>query len=230
MFTAKTLGLHSILAAAAVAMVAPRAHGQEAEASVSTADLEGGSDDQGGALLLAGKVGGIASFNGLSPFVAGGVELGYAFAPLNRAFGAYLGAEYTAPKREGSLTEDTNPDRVPGGAYDWELRQKQLTLQPTFLFRMSMISEAVVPYIGVGPRIYFLESVVRGSSGGQKFADTTERSTKIGLGLPVGAEISLGPGGILAEFLFQWAPIDHEATGDSNLGAASLFLGYRALL
>lgn len=207
------------------------------EASAAPADVATGSenpdssdnDDSGGAFLAAGKVGGIFSFNGLNPFVTGGVELGYVFSALDRGIGALIAVDYTAPKTDGKVTEDFDPARIPGGAYDWEIRQKILTVQPTFLYRMTFISDSITPYVGVGPRIYFLQSVVRGSAGDQKFADTTEQSTKFGIGGPLGAEFALGPGGIIAEVLLQWAPIDHRATGTTNLGGATLNVGYRAL-
>jgi hypothetical protein len=220
-------------AALAVLGLTSAAHAQEsagADASVSTDDIGKGGDDDSGAFLLAGKIGGIASFNGLKPFVHGGIDLGYVFGGTGRTIGAYLGTEYTAPKSDGSVAEEETPTRVADGKYEWEIRQKELVFQPTFLYRFTWLSEAVVPFAGIGPRIYLLESVVRGSAGGQKFQDTKETSTKFGFGIPLGAEITLGPGGILAELLFQWGPFDHRATGDTSLGGASLFLGYRALL
>ncbi len=188
----------------------------------------GGNDDA--AFLAAGKVGGIASFNGLGPFVHAGVELGWIFGGTGRSIGALLDVSYTAPSTDGKATEDFDPERIPGGKYQWELVQKQLVLQPTFLYRLTSLSESVTPYGGIGPRVYFLESVTRGSAGGQKFADTTEQSTKFGIGVPLGVELALGPGGLLAEIALQWAPLDHTITGDTNLGGATLFLGYRALL
>jgi hypothetical protein len=83
---------------------------------------------------------------------------------------------------------------------------------------------------GIGPRMYFLESVVRGDAGGEPFQDTAERSMKFGFGVPLGAEYELGPGGIFAEFLLQWAPVDHTTTGDTHLGGSSLYLGYRVAI
>jgi hypothetical protein len=210
------------------------AHAQaSASASLSTDELGApgdGNRDESGAFLLAGKVGGIASFNGLGPFAHGGLDLGYVFGGTNRTIGVYLGTEYTAPKTEGTQAEDDTPHRVADGTYDWEIRQKELVFQPTFLYRFTWLTRAVVPFAGIGPRVYLLESVVRGAAGGQTIHDTRETSTKFGFGIPVGAEIPLGPGGILAELLFQWGPFDHRATGDTHLGGASLFLGYRALL
>ena len=57
-----------------------------------------------------------------------------------------------------------------------------------------------------------------------------EQSTKVGLGVPFGAEIKLGPGALIGELLFEYGSLDHTATGDSNTGALSLAIGYRLLL
>jgi hypothetical protein len=119
---------------------------------------------------------------------------------------------------------------VPGGAYDWEILQKELVLSPTFLYRATWLSDSITPYAGLGLRVYLLESIVKGGAGGQGFAETKEQSTKWGFGLPLGAELALGPGALTGELLLQWGPFDHTLTGDTNLGGMSLLLGYRLLL
>lgn len=216
----------------------PSAASSSAEAAVSAA----ASDDAGalsaraaasdsGRLLLAGKFGGIASLNGLSPFPTFGIEAGYVFGGTGGRIAALLAAEYTAPSASGSHTEAFSPERVPGGgSYDWELRQKELVLQPTFMYRLPGLVERVTPYAGVGLRIYLLESVARGDAGGERILDSVERSTKFGAGMPLGAELELGPGGLFTELLVQWGPLKHTTTGDTHLGGASLFVGYRAAL
>ena len=104
-----------------------------------------------------------------------------------------------------------------------------LALTPLAMYRMTFVGR-VVPYIGVGPRIYFLQNTVRSGETGPKILETTEKSTKVGVGVPFGAEIHLGPGGLLAELLFQYGVLDHTATGATNTGALSLHVGYRFLL
>jgi opacity protein-like surface antigen len=200
----------------------------QADMSVSSADIGkgGGGRSDAGAFLAAGKIGGIASFNGLSPFVIGGLELGYVFPGTKRTMGALLDVTYTAPNSDGSASDA----RVPSESYKWELRQKELVFQPTFLYRLTSVSDKITPYAGIGPRIYLLQSVTRGSAGGATFQDSTEKSTKFGFGIPLGAELALGPGGLFAEFLFQWGPLTHKTTGDTSLASGSLFVGYRALL
>ena len=88
----------------------------------------------------------------------------------------------------------------------------------------------LTPYAGIGPRIYLLKSKISGSAGQSPIGETTEQSTKIGFGVPLGVEYELGPGGLLAEVLLQYGGLDHQITGDSNTGALSLSVGYRFLL
>jgi len=103
-------------------------------------------------------------------------------------------------------------------------------LASSFFYRLPSLVTRLTPYAGIGLRIYFLESVVRGTAGGQSFQDTPERSTKLGFGVPLGAEFQIGPGGLFGELYPQWAPLKHATTGNSHLGGMSLFVGYRAAL
>jgi hypothetical protein len=120
--------------------------------------------------------------------------------------------------------------RVPASTYHWKLTQKELVIQPTFLFRLTSICGPVVPYVGLGPRIYMLEGVTEGKADTQQLGETVERSTTVGVGMPLGIEWTMGPGGLLTEILLQWGPLTHTTTGDSNLGSAAMWLGYRGIL
>ena len=179
-----------------------------------------------GGLLAGAKVGALLSFGGLDPNPRVGVELGYVFPWMNRSFALVLDADYAAPKSSGTQTGDA---RVYGGTYDWHLTEKILTLMPVAMFRYTKLGR-VVPYIGVGPRIYLLKSTVRGAVGSVEIPETTEQSTKVGFGVPLGAELKLGPGAVIGELLFEYGSLDHNATGSSNTGALSLAIGYRFLL
>jgi len=178
-----------------------------------------------GGLLAGAKVGGIVPFGGLGPNVTGGVELGYVFPWLHRSFAAAINVDYAAPTTSG-IEQDP---RVEGGTYSWHLTQQQLNLMPVVMYRLTSLGR-ITPFIGIGPRIYFLKSTVRYDDTGPVISETTEQSTKVGVGVPFGIEYQLGPGGLLAEFLFQYGALDHTATGSSNTGGLSLGLGYRLLL
>jgi opacity protein-like surface antigen len=165
-------------------------------------------------------------FDGLSPNARAGVELGYVFPWLNGSFAAALDVDFAAPKHSGSKSGDP---RLPDGTYDWHLTEQELSFMPVVMYRVTSLG-AFTPYIGVGPRFYFLRSTVKGSSGGMAIAETTEQSGKVGFGVPAGAELSLGPGAALAELLFEYGSLDHSATGPSNTGGLNLLLGYRFVL
>jgi hypothetical protein len=210
----------ALFAAAAQALAQEAAEtGGDMGAQASLGDIDRDGDGKSG-FLAAGKFGGIVPFSGMTPFVAGGLELGWIFDP--GVIGVYLDVTYATPKGDGTESDS----RVAGGEYSWELTQKQLVLQPTFQYRFS--GGSITPYIGIGPRIYFTESVSKSSA--PEFELTRERSTEFGVGLPIGLEFAVGPGALFAELLLQWGPLDHTITGDSHFGAVSMFIGYRAVL
>jgi opacity protein-like surface antigen len=180
-----------------------------------------------GAFVAGGKVGGAFSWAGLSPFVVGGIEVGYVLPFLNRSFGILVDLDYTAPSKSGT---DPDPRVMSGGKYNWHLTQQELNLMPVVMWRMTFIKARVTPFIGIGPRFFFLKSTVRSGEGTPMFQETTEQSTKVGFGIPLGVEIALGPGGILVEPLIQYGVLDHTSTGASSTGAVNVSVGYRFLL
>ena len=218
---------------------------EEIDATIEEAadlDIEGGLEDlppedgsgepdNSWGFLLAGKFGGMVPFSDLGVMATGALELGVVFGGTKRRIAALLDVSYTVPTAEGTA-EDARiqAPESENGEYSWELTEKELVLQPTFLFRFTGIAEPFVPYAGIGPRIYLLESDIEGKAGDSTIPENVEQSTGFGFGVPLGCEFELGPGGLLAELLFQWGPLTHDITGSSNLGSASLWLGYRAIL
>lgn len=179
---------------------------------------------EGWGFLGGAKVGGIFSFNGLSPFVTTGIEAGVVFPWLHRSFAIAVDLDYTVPTKTGS---EQDP-RLMSGSYTWHLTEQELNLMPVVMYRATMLGR-VTPYIGVGPRIYFLKSTVRSNTGMPSFQETTEKSMKVGVGVPLGVEVGVGPGAFIGEVLVQYGTLDHTATGPSNTGAASVSVGYRFL-
>jgi hypothetical protein len=180
-----------------------------------------------GAFVAGAKFGGIIPFDGLGANVVGSLEVGYILPFAKGSFGLLVDVGYAVPKTSGSVANDM---RVDGGKYDWHLTQKELTISPTVTYRLTMLGR-VVPYVGVGPRIYLLQSVVRGAVGAQTILETTEQSTKVGLSAPLGVDFRLGPGALLGEFLFEWGPLNHIATGDgTNTMGGTLQIGYRFMI
>lgn len=183
-----------------------------------------GAESDGARLLVGARVGGIVPLAGLSPFVAGGVEVGYVLPIGHRRLAVALAVDYTQPTASG---REMDP-RVAGGSYGWHLTEQELGVMPLLLYRVTGRG-ALVPYLGVGPRLLLARSTVT-SDGAPGFGDTVEESTEIGVGLPIGAELRLGPGRLTGELLLQYGALDHTATGDSHSGASTLALGYRVFL
>ena len=179
------------------------------------------ADERDTGVVAGAKVGGIAPFDGLSPFVSGGVEVGYLIRP---DLAIVLAVDYTQPSKTGT---EMDP-RVTGGTYSWKLTEQELGIMPTFVYRLASM-KGVIPYGGIGPRVLLLESTVGDNGGTPAIMKTTEKSTKIGVGVPLGVELPAGPGSLLGEVLLQYGAIDHTATGTSNTAGVSLSIGYRAM-
>lgn len=174
--------------------------------------------------LVGARVGGIAPLDGLSPFVSFGLEVGAVLPPLHRRLAIVVAADYTQPTATGTAMDP----RVAGGSYTWKLTERELGLMAVIMYRATQVKR-FTPYAGIGPRLLFLESTV-GDNGPPTISATTEVSTKVGVGVPLGAELQLGPGRLTGELLLQYGALDHVATGSSHTGAVSLALGYRLLL
>jgi hypothetical protein len=175
-------------------------------------------------LLAGAKIGGIVPLDGLSPFPHVGVEVGYVLPPVKRQLAIVIGADYTQPTATG---EETDP-RVTGGRYTWKLVEQELGVQATLVFRARAM-KPVAPYAGIGPRVLFTRSKVS-DDGMPTISTTTEQSMRLGVAIPAGVELPLGPGSAIAEVLLQYGTLDHVATGDAHTGAITLAAGYRLTL
>jgi hypothetical protein len=175
-------------------------------------------------VLIGAKLGGIVPLDGLSPFVQGGLEIGRVLPGWQRRLAIFLAVDYTQP----TTSHEEQDPRVMGGTYSWKLTEQELGVMAGVMFRVSGLGK-LVPYGGIGPRLLLARSSVR-DDGGPMISKTTERSTKLGVGIPLGVELVLGPGRAVGELLFQYGTLDHVATGDASSGALTLGVGYRLLL
>ncbi len=218
----------------AAAAPAPETASAGASVSLSTGDAGAGADSSAepepkgkdrGAFVAGGKFGGLMQLSGFGPNITGALEIGYILPFLKRGLGVMVDVGYAAPVVSGT---EQDP-RVQGGSYEWSLVQKQLTVFPFVTYRYTGLGK-IVPYAGVGPRIVMLEGVTYGTVAGKPLLENRERSTKVGVGVPLGAEYLVGPGAAMAEFLFAYNSIDHKSTGSASLTGFTLWLGYRFLL
>lgn len=185
-------------------------------------------------LVLGGKVG-AGLGKPFSDFGATPVfELELGFAPsLGESTGhpleIFLIGQYAQPGLDGSA-EDADP-RLPGSEpFSYEIQQQMFSLALGGLFRFDVDSDLLMPYGGLGGRVYMLNTHAEGEVGGESFGKSDETQTDFGLVLLGGLDIFVGPGALLAELSFGWAALDGFIMRDTNLGALSLAVGYRVVL
>lgn len=152
------------------------------------------------------------------------VEVGYVLPVLRRHLAITLDGAFTAPGAAGTTT-DPRLDASSGGSYSWQLAQREVILGVSLVYRHPI--GRLTPYVGVGPRLFLLDSRATGSASGAAISESSEVSTKLGAGVPIGLGIHLGPGELFAELQLDIAPVDHRITGDTNVGSLSLAAGYR---
>jgi hypothetical protein len=183
-----------------------------------------------GQVLLAVKVGALFAepFSGLGASYLVEIELAYTLPVLKHHLALALNGAFTAPEANGTGT-DPRLDASTGGAWNWHLQQFEGILGLSLIYRHPI--GRFTPYVGIGPRLFLLESRISGSAGGAAISMSTETSTKVGGGLPLGLGIRLGPGDLFAEFALNICNIDHRTTGDASVGVSSLQLaaGYRLI-
>lgn len=186
-----------------------------------------------GAFVLGVRAGGLFA----QPFTEGrlgasflvGVETGYVLPVLRRAFAITADVGYTQPTASGTQMDPRVQSN--GGTYTWSITQQELLVGLTVMYRMTFIARGrVAPYLGIGPRVWFLRTLATGAAGGSTISESQEQSTRVGLSVPLGVDIALGPGALFVEAQLFWAPIDHRITGDSSVGSINAVLGYRLML
>lgn len=179
-----------------------------------------------GVVLVAAKVGALLpyGFSNLGASYLVDVEVGYALPVWKHRLAITLDGAFTAPEASGTTTNDPRLD-ASGGSYDWHLSQRELILGLSVVYRHPI--GRLVPYVGIGPRLFLLDSRIDGTAGGARISQSSEVSTKAGVGVPVGVGFRLGPGDLFGELALDWAPIDHRITGDTNTGSISIAAGYR---
>lgn len=185
-------------------------------------------------LVLGGKVGGGlgAPFSdfGATPVLE--LELGYMLpvgGALDRHIQLFVTGQYVQPTVDGTAS-DPDP-RLPGdGIVRYEVTQQELALSLGALYRFDLGTQLLMPYGGLGGRMYLLNTKVKGSAGGVAYGENEETQTDFGLVLLGGVDIFLGPGALLAELSFGWAALDGFVMRDTNLGALNLAVGYRLML
>lgn len=181
---------------------------------------------------LAGKLGvGIgAPVSDLGPTPTLELELQHLLPlakPLRRAVGLFLSMRYAQPGIDGDGAS-TDP-RLSGARFSYDVTVRELSLSFGGMLHIDVNSPLLMPYAGAGGRIYLLRAEADGEAGGAAYGETDETQTSFGVLLLGGVELFAGPGALLGELQFGWAPLDTRVLADANLGALSLSVGYRLI-
>lgn len=208
--------------------------GAEAAAEADASEPGGTIAERGGlagvGLVVGLKVGG--SFGQVTSDLGAAfvpeLELGYTLPFADRALEVFLSGQWAAPTMTGGAEADA---RLPGdGAMTFELTQQEAILSLGLLYRIPLSTPVLRPYVGVAGRVYLMRTDVTGQAGGEAFGANEETGTSWGvLGL-AGVDFFLGPGALLAELQFGWAPLDGKVLADTNTGALGVMVGYRLFL
>ena len=186
--------------------------------------------------LIAGAKAGAAfaqPFSNLGASFLVGVEVGWALPRLpgiGSGLAVTIDLAYTQPGASGAGIDSRLAPNA--GHYGFSVTQRELSLGFTALYRVPfLLGGRLVPYAGIGPRIFFLESKTSAEAGsGNTLPGFSETSTRVGLGVPLGADFPIGPGRVFLEAMLLYAPFNHNLTGDSNAGMITVQAGYRFLL
>jgi hypothetical protein len=168
-------------------------------------------------LLAGGRFPQLTSKMGLGP--DGLLRLGWS-SLLDGHLELLAEVGYGQPKRDLSSTDP----RLASGSYDATLTVQDLGLGLGAAWRFADIG-GVMPYAGLVAQTHLVKALTKGTAG-SAFGQNTETATVFGGAALGGVAWHLGPGVLLGELRLGFVPVKATLTGDSNLGAATLLVGY----
>ncbi len=226
-------------AEAPAAEAAPAAEGAasaDAQADVSTDNLPAADATEEdttipGSLVLGLGVGGIfpQPFTSLGTHVAVAFQLGYRLPFAGERLEIITGLAYSPPNNSFDTKQPVGTTFA-GDTYSGEVTEKELH---TSLGLKARLNDRTVPWnvnLGLGGRLFFLETVSSGKKGGQSFLEYKEQSSQFGFFAVIGGEYNLGPGALFLDVDFGYASLPHKITGDANTGNITGLIGYRLFL
>ncbi|HXI60360.1 MAG TPA: hypothetical protein VNO55_30065 [Polyangia bacterium] len=154
------------------------------------------------------------------------LKFGYGVA-VDRRLQLFIDLGYSQPAHDTSATDPRLG--MAGAMYQSTVTVRALSTTVGGQFFFLPMNSFLLPYGGLGLQLHFVKSTVTGS-GGNAFGDNDETSTQIGGAAFGGLGLHLGPGLLLGELRFGYAGIGQKVTGDANIGALSVLLGYGLLL
>jgi hypothetical protein len=153
-------------------------------------------------------------------------ELGWALPVLKHHLAITLSGAFTAPEATGTQTDPRVT--MSGGSYNWYVQQEELILGLSLVGRFP-IGTRLMLYVGVGPRLFLLQTRTQGNAGTSAISLSLEQSTQVGVGVPLGVAVRIGPGQIFVEPELNVSALPHTTTGSTNTGSLAFTAGYRFL-
>lgn len=186
----------------------------------------------GAGLVLGGKVGGGFGVSGLGATPVFELELGYApdlGGSIGHSLEIFLIGQYAQPGVNGDAPK-TDPRFTAGAPFSYDVTQQMFSLSLGALYRFDVGSKLLMPYGGLGGRMYLLNTKAKADVKGEPLGESSETRTDFGLVVLGGLDVFLGPGALLGEVSFSWAPLNGYVMRETNLAALSLAVGYRVML
>jgi hypothetical protein len=184
--------------------------------------VPGTSRAEGDSLTVALKAGGgLPMFSGLSTTVQTEGEVGIYL------LGGRMDLSLTVGYARPPASHATDDPRFEGGSYSWSMQQDILAVGLLGRYRFMEPGSAFNAYGALGPRMYMLRTTVNGTSGEAALGENRQYDTQAGLATALGAELSIGPGALLAELHFGAGPLQGLVTGDVSASSLGLMAGYR---
>lgn len=191
---------------------------------------------QNGGMLGVGLVVGLKAGGGFGQVFSefgisavGELEIGYNLPFHDRNLGIYVTGAYSGPTVEGTTAE---PDpRLPGdGIMSYSVTTHQAVVGLGLIYRIPIPVDIFRPYVSAGGRMHLMRSDITGSVGGEQFGENSETGMTFGAIGALGGEVYLGPGGLLLEVQFGWAPVEQYVLRGTNVGSLNVAIGYRLFL
>lgn len=151
------------------------------------------------------------------------LEAAYHFPVWGSRLGIMAAVGYSQPSASGS-GEDP---RLPDGTYEWEMTQRQTTLDLGLILKFFHRESDFNLGLCAGARIVFLSTLTSGAAGGEPFGEHDEQATLPGMFAGLQAEYLLGPGALFGEVSFGATFEDLRTTGELMVPALGVLAGYR---
>jgi len=125
------------------------------------------------------------------------------------------------------VTNARDDPRLTGGSYVAATTQRELTFTVGAYWWFLPEGRRLNAYAGLGARLYLLETITNGSSGGMPFLENRETSSRFGGVATGGGEYRLGPGAAVLQLALSGSDLPHLVTGDVATTGLSATVGYR---